>query len=70
MTPHLLSGHPHIKTAPITSEGTENACNWLLRSPNTESYDITELASENGWNVWMSFVKMDHRCEWYIIAES
>jgi hypothetical protein len=57
----LHEGHPNITTALERSQGSENDCNWLLRSPYTESYDIIQLAHDAEWNVWMNLIKDNYR---------
>jgi hypothetical protein len=37
-------GHKNITTALTEGNNSKNECDWLLRSPNTESYDIIQLA--------------------------
>ncbi|KAL7551942.1 hypothetical protein ACHAWF_015151 [Thalassiosira exigua] len=54
--------HPDIKTSnPKESSTTENDCSWLLRSPSTDSYDITELAEDEEWFVWTGLIESDYR---------
>ena len=38
----------------------QNRCNWLLKSPNTESFDIVELAEETEWFMWKGLVESDY----------
>lgn len=51
--------HPNITTA--LTDDQENECSWLLRSPNTESFDITELAEESEWYVWKGLIVSDYK---------
>lgn len=38
----------------------ENECSWLLRSPQTESFDIIEVARESDWSVWTGYIEPDY----------
>lgn len=46
--------HPDIKTSRNGEE--ENECNWLMRSPETSTYDI-EFAASFNWYVWLGEIK-------------
>jgi len=51
--------HEHIRTS--LSEDLENDCSWLLKSPETDSYDIIELAEESEWFVWKGLIESEYR---------
>lgn len=54
--------HPNILTSDTSDEvDDENECSWLLRSPSTETFDLTELAEEEEWFVWQGLVESDYR---------
>jgi len=54
--------HARIRTVPIEEENNAdeinegNECNWLLRSPETDDFDIISVAEEGGWSVWKGVV--------------
>ena len=43
--------HELISTSPFREE-EENECGWLLRSPETDSYDVIEVAEKGNWKIW------------------
>ena len=52
--------HELIRTSSERDEEHENECSWLLRSPNTDSFDIIELSEENNWFVWQGLIENDY----------
>mmetsp|Transcript_20385 Transcript_20385/g.58971 ORF Transcript_20385/g.58971 Transcript_20385/m.58971 type:complete len:591 (-) Transcript_20385:139-1911(-) len=52
--------HGKIRTSNNT-DTPENECSWLLRSPETDSYDIIELAEEREWFVWRGLIETNYR---------
>ena len=50
--------HRNIRTS--LNEEQENDCSWLLKSPNTESYDLIELAEETEWYMWTGLTESDY----------
>jgi len=46
--------HPNIKTSRNAEE--ENECSWLMRSPETLTFDI-EYAASFAWNVWLGEIE-------------
>jgi len=54
--------HPQIRTknTAVTGGETENECNWLLRSPRTDSFDLIEVAEAGGWEVWKGVKDVDY----------
>ncbi|KAL9187447.1 hypothetical protein ACHAXT_001550 [Thalassiosira profunda] len=52
--------HEMISTSP-RDEDEENECSWLLRSPETESFDIIEVAQEqNRWMIWEGRIEQEY----------
>lgn len=51
--------HPDILTSPEEDEAHD--CGWLLRSANTDSYDIIELAEESEFLIWKGLVESDYQ---------
>lgn len=51
--------HKYVTTS--SDPDKENECSWLLRSPQTESFDITELAEDTEWFVWRGLVHSDYK---------
>lgn len=61
--------HELISTSPCTyneqgmctiSYEEENECSWLLRSEETDSFDVIEVASErDSWKVWTGLIEDD-----------
>lgn len=41
-------------------EKVENECNWLLRSPSTDDFDIISVAEMGGWSVWKGVVGVNY----------
>ena len=50
--------HRNIRTS--LNEEQENDCSWLLKSLNTESYDLIELAEETEWYMWTGLTESDY----------
>ena len=59
-------------------EKVENECNWLLRSPSTDDFDIISVAGMGGWSVWKGVVGVNYpititcnecssRADWYVL---
>ena len=44
--------HEQISTSSPLEDQEENECSWLLRSDETDSYDVIEVATEGHWSVW------------------
>ena len=38
----------------------QNECSWLLKSPETGSYDIIEVGHERSWQVWTGRIETDY----------
>eukprot|EP00577_Skeletonema_sp_RCC1716_P005244 CAMPEP_0113387154 /NCGR_PEP_ID=MMETSP0013_2-20120614/8386_1 /TAXON_ID=2843 ORGANISM="Skeletonema costatum, Strain 1716" /NCGR_SAMPLE_ID=MMETSP0013_2 /ASSEMBLY_ACC=CAM_ASM_000158 /LENGTH=769 /DNA_ID=CAMNT_0000270033 /DNA_START=12 /DNA_END=2318 /DNA_ORIENTATION=+ /assembly_acc=CAM_ASM_000158 len=49
--------HKNIRTS--LDELEENECSWLLKSPQTESFDLIELG-QSFWNVWLGQVEREY----------
>jgi len=49
--------HKNIRTS--LDELEENKCSWLLKSPQTESFDLIELG-QSFWSVWLGQVEREY----------
>jgi len=38
------------------TENSQEACNWLAKSSETESYDLVESAKDN-WDIWTGIIQ-------------
>eukprot|EP00804_Cyclotella_cryptica_P006522 CCRYP_012789-RB/>CCRYP_012789-RB protein AED:0.24 eAED:0.24 QI:253/1/1/1/0.71/0.8/15/71/708 len=58
--------HEKISTTNSEASDDKNECDWLLISPETESFDLIEMAREEYWSMWKGAVVKNY--EVYIIC--
>ncbi|KAL7552484.1 hypothetical protein ACHAWF_015731 [Thalassiosira exigua] len=51
----MISTHEHGD-----EDHAHHECSWLLRSPETDSFDIIEVGMEGSWMVWVGRVQRDY----------
>ncbi len=51
----------HSKIRTSLDENEKNECNWLLRSDETEEFDLVELSKTEHWFLWKGQVKKDYK---------
>ncbi len=51
--------HPKIRTSLNANE--KNECNWLLRSDETEKFDLVELSRTENWYLWKGKIKKGYK---------
>ena len=57
---HIFT-HGHFQHSSNTKEtNEENECNWLLRSPSTDDFDIISVAALGEWSVWRGVVNVNY----------
>ncbi|KAL7478407.1 hypothetical protein ACHAW6_004170 [Cyclotella cf. meneghiniana] len=52
--------HEKISTTLSKDDDEKNECDWLLISPQTESYDLIEMAQEEYWSMWKGTVMKNY----------
>lgn len=53
--------HPKIRTSLDANE--KNECNWLLRSDETEKFDLVELTKTENWFLWKGQIEKDYKID-------
>eukprot|EP00984_Skeletonema_dohrnii_P035952 scaffold36362_cov155-Skeletonema_dohrnii-CCMP3373.AAC.6 len=51
--------HPKIRSS--LDIGEEHECNWLLRSDETDDFDLVELSTTENWFLWKGEIKQDYK---------
>lgn len=51
--------HPKIRTSLNANE--KNECNWLLRSDQTEEFDLVEVSTKENWFMWKGQIKKNYK---------
>eukprot|EP00804_Cyclotella_cryptica_P006489 CCRYP_012786-RB/>CCRYP_012786-RB protein AED:0.12 eAED:0.12 QI:1112/0.7/0.90/1/0.8/0.90/11/549/703 len=52
--------HEKISTTLSQEDDDQNECDWLLLSPQTENYDLIEMAQEEYWSMWRGAVMKNY----------